>query len=331
MTWTLLLTIVATVVVVVLAMNFATPEKKLERKIGHRYDIADPQYPARDERAARPGDPARQPHHRPAERQGNLPGDAAGDRLRAEDHHVRDLYLLVGRDRTEVQRCAVRARPRRRQGQRHHRLGRQHQDGQQAARADGNGRGAGASLSTAALVQPRPPQQPHPSQAAGRGRPHRLHRRRRHRRPVGRQRAGPGPLARHAFPHRRAGRRAVAERVQRQLDQDHRRSAQRRRLLSAAGTGRRHGGAPVHLLARRRQREHALDVPDGDRRGRAHDRPGGGLLRTRRVDQQGADRSAPTRRAHPHPAAWRTHRFGNREAGLEGDLGRSVDGRCRDP
>jgi cardiolipin synthase len=44
MTWTLLLTIVATVVAVVLAMNFATPEKKLERKIGHRYDIADPQY-----------------------------------------------------------------------------------------------------------------------------------------------------------------------------------------------------------------------------------------------------------------------------------------------
>ena len=44
MTWTLLLTIVATVVAVVLAMNFATPEKKLERHILHRYDIADPQY-----------------------------------------------------------------------------------------------------------------------------------------------------------------------------------------------------------------------------------------------------------------------------------------------
>jgi len=44
MTWTLLLTIVATVVAVALAMNFATPEKKLERHILHRYDIADPQY-----------------------------------------------------------------------------------------------------------------------------------------------------------------------------------------------------------------------------------------------------------------------------------------------
>jgi cardiolipin synthase len=44
MTWTILTTIALTVVAVVLTMNFSTPEKKLERRIGHRYDIADPQY-----------------------------------------------------------------------------------------------------------------------------------------------------------------------------------------------------------------------------------------------------------------------------------------------
>jgi len=42
--WTILATIVLTVIAVALAMNFATPEKKLERKIEHRYAIADPQF-----------------------------------------------------------------------------------------------------------------------------------------------------------------------------------------------------------------------------------------------------------------------------------------------
>ena len=44
MVWTLLLTVVATVLVVVIAMNFATPEKKLERKVEHRYAVSDPQF-----------------------------------------------------------------------------------------------------------------------------------------------------------------------------------------------------------------------------------------------------------------------------------------------
>lgn len=44
MVWTLLLTIVATIVVVVLSMNFATPEKKLEHRIEHRYAVADPEF-----------------------------------------------------------------------------------------------------------------------------------------------------------------------------------------------------------------------------------------------------------------------------------------------
>ena len=42
--WTILITVVVTVLAVVLAMNFATPEKKLERRILHRYVVADPQF-----------------------------------------------------------------------------------------------------------------------------------------------------------------------------------------------------------------------------------------------------------------------------------------------
>ena len=44
MIWTILLTVLASVLAVVLVMNFATPEKKLERKIEHRYNLDDPQY-----------------------------------------------------------------------------------------------------------------------------------------------------------------------------------------------------------------------------------------------------------------------------------------------
>lgn len=44
MTLTLVATVLLTVLAVVLAMNFMTPEKKLERKIEHRYAIADPQF-----------------------------------------------------------------------------------------------------------------------------------------------------------------------------------------------------------------------------------------------------------------------------------------------
>ena len=44
MIWTVLVTALVTVILVVLAMNFVTPEKKLERKIEHRYAAADPQF-----------------------------------------------------------------------------------------------------------------------------------------------------------------------------------------------------------------------------------------------------------------------------------------------
>ena len=41
---TIVISGLATLVLVVVAMNFATPEKNLERKIEHRYTIADPQF-----------------------------------------------------------------------------------------------------------------------------------------------------------------------------------------------------------------------------------------------------------------------------------------------
>jgi cardiolipin synthase len=42
--WTILITAAISLVLVVLAMNFATPEKKIERDIEHRFSIADPQF-----------------------------------------------------------------------------------------------------------------------------------------------------------------------------------------------------------------------------------------------------------------------------------------------
>ncbi|TZF90187.1 phospholipase D-like domain-containing protein [Cognatilysobacter lacus] len=44
MIWTIALTALATLLLVVIAMNFATPEKKLETRVTHRYDSTDPQF-----------------------------------------------------------------------------------------------------------------------------------------------------------------------------------------------------------------------------------------------------------------------------------------------
>jgi len=44
MIWTIVFTAIATLLVAVLAMNFKTSEKDLERKIEHRYPVSDPQF-----------------------------------------------------------------------------------------------------------------------------------------------------------------------------------------------------------------------------------------------------------------------------------------------
>ncbi|MFC5577656.1 phosphatidylserine/phosphatidylglycerophosphate/cardiolipin synthase family protein [Lysobacter niabensis] len=44
MLWTIAITALATVLVVVLSLNFVSPEKELDRKIEHRYAVSDPQF-----------------------------------------------------------------------------------------------------------------------------------------------------------------------------------------------------------------------------------------------------------------------------------------------
>ena len=44
MLWTIAITAVVTVLCVIVAMNFAVPEKKLERKVQHLYPADDPQF-----------------------------------------------------------------------------------------------------------------------------------------------------------------------------------------------------------------------------------------------------------------------------------------------
>jgi cardiolipin synthase A/B len=44
MLWTIAITALATLLIVVLSLNFTGPEKKLERKIEHRYAVSDPQF-----------------------------------------------------------------------------------------------------------------------------------------------------------------------------------------------------------------------------------------------------------------------------------------------
>ena len=131
------------------------------------------------------------------------------------------------------------------------------------------------------VVPPRAHEQPHSPQAAGRRRPHRLHRRRRHRGQLGWQRRLARPLAGFALPHRGPRRRPDAGRVPRQLDQDHRRRSARRRLFSRARGRGRFRGAGLHRIAERRRRQHAAHVPDGDHGGRADHRPVGRLFRPR--------------------------------------------------
>lgn len=43
-TWTIVVTVASTALALLLAMNFVTPEKSVERKIEHRYAVADPQF-----------------------------------------------------------------------------------------------------------------------------------------------------------------------------------------------------------------------------------------------------------------------------------------------
>lgn len=98
-------------------------------------------------------------------------------------------------------------------------------------------------------------------------RQNRLQRRRWHRRSVDRTCAGSAALAGYAFPYRRAGGRADAIGVPRQLDRSQRARIARRSVFSSDRTGRRAHRAGLHELARRRRQKRAVDVSAVDRRG----------------------------------------------------------------
>ena len=160
----------------------------------------------------------------------------------------------------------------------------------------------------------------------------RLHRRRRHRRPVAGPRAGPGPLARHALPHRRPGGRADAGGVQRQLDQDH-----AARCSTAPTTSRRSnraGDMDAHLFisspAGGSESMHLMYLMAIAAAEHTH-RPGRGVLRPRRTDHQGAARGAQARRARAHPACRaRTSTRMPARLASQGRLGPAAAGRRRD-
>ena len=76
-------------------------------------------------------------------------------------------------------------------------------------------------------------QPPHPSQVADHRRPGRVHRRRRHRRPLAGKRARIPALARHADPDRGAGGNAAADRLRAELAADDRRADLGAAVLSA--------------------------------------------------------------------------------------------------
>ena len=44
MIWTIVVTVILTVLAAAIAMNFKTPEKEIERKIDHHYSVTDPQF-----------------------------------------------------------------------------------------------------------------------------------------------------------------------------------------------------------------------------------------------------------------------------------------------
>ena len=233
----IIVTVLVTFLVVILGLNFVTPEKQIERKVEHRYGVGRPAVPARDVGAARARRSSRGNVIRPAERRRDLPGDARRRPRRDVDDHLRDLHLLVGRDRPGVRRRAHRARARRRPRSASPSTGPAAQDGRRRCSSRWS-RPACASSAIARCTGT--------TSAALNNRTHRkllvVDGRIGFTGGVGiadqwqGTRAGSRALARHALPRRGPGRRAVPGGVQRQLDQDHRRGAERPDVLPALST-----------------------------------------------------------------------------------------------
>ena len=95
----IVVTALGTILLTIVVMNFATPEKKLERKVEHRFPVADPQF-AR-EMSVLMGPTILSGNHVTPLQNGReiFPAMLAAIRARQRLDHVRDLHLLVRRDR----------------------------------------------------------------------------------------------------------------------------------------------------------------------------------------------------------------------------------------
>ena len=231
-------------VVTVLALNFVASEKQIERKLEHRYTVDDPQF--RRELGILLGPPIIDGNRITNLENGVEIFPAMLEAVKAApQHQLRDVHLLVGRDRPRVCGSPVRARPRRRRGAGADRLGRQPEDRAGTARLDGRGRSARGALSPAALVPPRTHEQSHPPQAADRRRARSASPAASASRTTGtatRRRRITGAIRTSA---RGPGRRADAGGVHGQLDQDHRHGAAGRGILSGAAGRRAEARAQV--------------------------------------------------------------------------------------
>ena len=212
-------------VFVVIALNFTSGEKRIQRQLEHRYAIDDPQFLR--ELGTLLGPPIVGGNRVVNFENGAeiFPAMLAAIRGAKKSIDFETYIYWSGDIGRELCRCAERTCAGRRPGPHPDRLGRQPEDGGAAHRAAEIGGGRGRALSPAALVQPRAHEQPHPPQAPGRGRRRRLHGRRRHRRQLGRQCRVARALARLPLPDRRSRCRADAGGVHGQLDQDDRQGA----------------------------------------------------------------------------------------------------------
>ena len=124
-----LLTAVATLSLTLVALNFITHEKKIEKQIPRLYGTDDPQF--RRTMGVLLGPAIVGGNRLQTLNNGDeiFPAMLAAIRGCEAEHHLRDLHLLVRRDRQGIRRSADRAGARGREGARAARLGRQPEDG----------------------------------------------------------------------------------------------------------------------------------------------------------------------------------------------------------
>ena len=149
-----------------------------------------------------------QPDRHPEQRRRVLSGDARRRSTRAEVSITIEAYIYwAGEIGLRVRRGAGGEGARRASGSRSCSMRSARR--RSATRSSRSLEGGGCQLAWYNPIRwytPRPLQPPHAPQVADRRRPHRVHRRRRHRRSLARAtREDPGAVARHADPHRGAG------------------------------------------------------------------------------------------------------------------------------